>query len=90
MEIKEFLNVRILPSMMERIRPQMSDSMFDLSRTSIFVPITDKHSPFAYAIINEVHNHHPDVKHSGVETTLRHVQLIAHVIGGRELVKKVW
>ena len=51
------------------------------------MPITDKHSPFAYAIINEVHNH-PDVKHSGVETTLRHVQRIAHVIGGRELVKK--
>ena len=35
-----------------------------------------------------MHNHHPDVKHSSVETTLRHVQLIAHVIGGRELVKK--
>ena len=105
MEIKEFLNVRVYnsisnaingilyytgrisPSMMERIRPQMGDSMFDLSRTS--VPITDKHSPFACVIINEVHNHHPDVKHSGVETTLRHVQLIAHVIGGRELVKKV-
>ena len=31
-------------------------------------------------------NHHRDVQHSGVETTL--VQLIAHVIGGRELVKK--
>ena len=35
---------RILPSMMERIRPQMSDSMFDLSRTSFCVPITDKYS----------------------------------------------
>ena len=79
---------RILPSMMERIRLQMSDSMFDLSRISFCVPITEKHSPFAYAIISKVHNHHPDVKHSSVETTLRHVELIAHVIGGRELVKK--
>jgi hypothetical protein len=52
------------------------------------VPITDKHSPIAYSIVNEVHSHHPDVKHSGVETILRHVQLVAYVIGGRELVKK--
>ena len=83
-----YYNGRILPSMMERIRPQMSDSIFDLSRTNICVPITDKHSPLAYAIINEVHNHHPGVNHSGVESALRHVQLNPRVIGGRELVKK--
>ena len=68
--------------------PQLSDVMFDLSKTTFCVPITDKHSPIAYSIVNEVHSHHPDVKHSGVETTLRHVQLVAYVIGGRELVKK--
>ena len=51
------------------------------------MPITDKHSPIAYAIVNDVHSHHPDVKNPGVGTTLRHVQLIAHVIGGLELVK---
>ena len=79
---------RILPSMEERVEPQLSDVMFDLKRTTFCVPITDKHSPIAYVIVNDVHSHHPDVKHSGVETTLRHVQLIAHVIGGRELVKK--
>ena len=56
------------------------DVMFDLRRTTC-LPITDKHSPIAYAIVN-------DVKHSGVETTLRHVQLIAHVIDGREFVKR--
>ena len=47
-----------------------------------------KHSPIAYAILNEVHSHHPDVKHPGVETTLRHTQQIAYIIGGRELVKR--
>ena len=59
-----------------------------LSKTTFRVPITDKHSPIAYSIVNEVHSHHPDIKHSGVETTLRHVQLISFIIGGRELVKK--
>ena len=70
------------------MEPQLCDVMFDLKRTNLCVPITDKHSPIAYAIVNDVHSYHPDVKHSGVETTLRHVQLIAHVIGGRELVKR--
>ena len=79
---------RILPSMEYGNGPQLSDIMYDLSKTTFCVPITDQHSPIAYAIVNEVHSHHPDVKHSGVETTLRHVQQIAHVIGGRELVKK--
>ena len=67
---------------------QLCDVMFDLSKTTFCVPITDKHSPIAYSIVNEVHSHHPDIKHSGVETTLRHVQLISFIIGGRELVKK--
>ena len=83
-----FYTGRILPSMEERVGPQLSDVMFDLSKTTFCVPLTDKHSPIAYSIVNEVHSHHPDVKHSGVETTLRHVQLVAYVIGGRELVKK--
>ena len=63
-----------------------SDVMFDLSKTTLCVPITD--FPTAYSIVNEVHSHHPDAKHSGVETILRYVQLVAYVISGRELVKK--
>ena len=78
---------RILPSMEKGDGKQLSGVMYDLSRTTC-VPITEKHSPIAYAIVNEVHSHHPDVKHSGVETTLRHTQQIAHIIGGRELVKR--
>ena len=63
---------------------QLSDGMNDLSQITFCVPITNKHSPIGFAIVNEVHSHHPDVKHSGVETTLRHVQQIAHIIGGSE------
>ena len=79
---------RILPSMEQGDGQQLSDVMYDLSQSTFCVPITDKHSPIAYAIVNEVHYYHPDVKHSGVETTLRYVQQIAHVIGGRDLVKR--
>ena len=83
-----FYTGRFLPSMEGGDGSQLSDVMLDLSKTTFCVPITDKHSPIAYSIVNEVHSHHPDVKHSGVETTLRYVQLVAYVLGGRELVKK--
>ena len=71
---------RILPSMEQGDGLQLSDVMYDLSRTTFCVHITDKHSPITYAIVNEVHNHHPDAKHSGVETTLRHTQQITYII----------
>ena len=73
---------RILPSMEHGEGKQLSDVMYNLSQTTFCVPITYKHSPIAYANVNEVHSHHPDVKHSGVETTLRHTQQIAYIIGG--------
>ena len=79
---------RIPPSMEQGDGKQLSDVMYDLSGTTFCVPITDRHYPIAYAIVNEVHSHHPDVKHSGVETTLRNTQQIAYIIGGRELVKR--
>ena len=75
--------------MENRQETQLSDVMFDLSKTTFCVPLTDKHSPIAYSIVNEVHSHHPDVKHSGVETTLRHVQLVAYAICGRDLVRNM-
>ena len=83
-----YYTVHILPSMGKDDELQLSDVMYDVSRTTFCVPITDKHSPIVYAIVNEVHGHHPDVKHSGVETTLRHTHQIAYIIGGRELVKR--
>ena len=79
---------RILPSKELRGTTQLSDVMLDLSSTTFCVPLTDQFSPIAYAIVNEVHMHHNDVKHGGIETILRYSQMISNIIGGRDLVKK--
>ena len=63
-----------------------SDVMLDLSESTFCVPMTDFHSPLAYAIVAETHWHDPDVKHHGVECTLRYAQGVAYIIGGRKLV----
>ena len=68
---------------------RFTNSMRDLSSSTFCVPILDKFSPLAIAIINEVHWHHPTAKHSGVETTLRFVHLQAYIMEGRSLVKLV-
>ena len=67
----------------------LSDAMLDLSEASFCVPMTDAHSPIAYAIVTETHWYDPDAKHLGVEATLRYAQTIAYVIGGRSLVKSI-
>ena len=54
---------------------------------SFCVPIIDKHSPFAYAFINEVRWYDDDAKHSGNETSMRYVQKIAYIIEGRSIIK---
>ena len=51
-----------------------SDVMLDLSEATFCVPMTDFHSPLAYAIVAETHWHDPDVKHQGIECTLRYAQ----------------
>ena len=45
-----------------------------------------KFSPIVYAIVNETHWYHPDVKHGGTESVLRQVQSVAYILGGRNLV----
>ena len=67
--------------------PSLGDVCFDLSACTFCVPMTDSHSPIAYAIVNETHWYHPDVSHKGVESVLRNAQYVAHIIGGRDLVK---
>ena len=62
--------------------------MVDLSTSTFCVPLVDSLSPFAYSIVNEVHWYNEVAKHSGVETVLRYTQKYAHIIEGRELVKK--
>ena len=69
--------------------PNLGDACLDLSACTFCVPMTDSHSPIAYAIVNETHWFHPDVNHKGIESVLRNAQHVAHIIGGRELVKAV-
>ena len=62
--------------------------MLDLSKTKFVVPIIDRNSPLAYAIVNQVHWFDKSVMHSGIETTLRAVAAIAHIINVRDIVKR--
>ena len=45
--------------------------------------------PIAYAIVAETHWYDLDVRHFGVETTLRFAQNVAYILGGRDLVKAI-
>ena len=65
----------------------VTDAMIDLSTGSFIVPIVEKYSPLAFSIVNQVHWYHPTSKHSGVETTIRCIMNIAHILGVRDLVK---
>ena len=78
---------RILPSQTFDNKLNLSDACIDLTMASFCVPLIDKHSPFAYALINEVHWYDDDAKHSGNETSMRYVQQIAHIIEGRSIIK---
>ena len=66
-----------------------NDAMLDLSESTFCVPMTDCHSPIAYAIVSETHWYDPDISHKGVESTLRYAQNTAYIIGGRDLVKRI-
>ena len=83
-----FYTGRILPSQKCNGKLNLSDVCIDLSMSSFFVPLVDKFSPLAYALINEIHWYSPDAKHSGNETVLRHVQKVAYIMEGRLLVKQ--
>ena len=56
--------------------------------SSFCVPLIEKHSPLAYALVNEIHWYNNDAKHSGNETVRRFVQQVAYIIERRQLVKK--
>ena len=65
----------------------MTEKMIDLTKKSFIVPIIDRHSPLAYAIVNQVHWYDKTVQHSGIETTIRAIMSIAHILKVRQLVK---
>ena len=67
--------------------PSLCKAALDLTESTFCVPLTDNDSPIARAIVDEIHWHHDDVKHMGVESVLRQVQRNFYIIGGRELVK---
>ena len=70
-------------------RSHISDACLDLSAGTFCVPITDVHSPVAYAVVAETHWYSPDVSHGGVESVLRYSQQTAFILGGRSLVKSM-
>ena len=68
---------------------KFTKTMKDLSTTSFCVPLVDKHSPVAYAIVNDVHWNDKDNSHRGVETTFRAVLKQAYIIEGRSIIKAI-
>ena len=67
----------------------MCDVCLDLTKSSFCVPIVDVLSPLAYSIASEIHWHHPDVMHGGLESILREANKVAFIIGGRGLFKSI-
>ena len=63
--------------------------MQDLSAAAICVPIVDKHSPLAYAIINDIHWNDKVAQHSGMEMVWRYVVKKAYIIEGRSIAKNI-
>ena len=66
----------------------LSDVCIGLTSTSFCVPLIDRSSPLAYAVVNEIHWYNVDAKHSGNETVLRYVQKVAYIIEERSVVKR--
>ena len=69
-----YYNNRILASAKFGDPIGLSDVAFDLTSATFVIPVIDYRSPIAYALVQEVHRHHPDAKHAGIETVLRYTQ----------------
>ena len=80
---------RILPDYTFDGYPELCEAAIDLCRTTFCVPVMDQYSPVAISVAMDIHWHHQDVKHTGIESMLRQTQRVTHIIGGRELVKSV-
>ena len=81
-----YYDARVSPCDVD-FRCTMTKVMLDLSAGTFVVPLVERHSPLAYAIINQIHWYHPTVRHRGVETTIRQVMTVACIFGVRDLVK---
>ena len=56
--------------------PDLCAAAIDLSSTTFCVPLMDQYSPVGIAISLEVHWHHPDVRHKGIETIYRQMSKV--------------
>ena len=77
---------RILPSQKFGVL-KLSDVMLDLTSSTFSVPIVDKSSPFAFAVVNEIHWYHSVAAHSGNETVWRYVLMFCYILGDKEVVR---
>ena len=84
-----FYTGRILQEDEATIVGRATEVMKDLSSTTFCVPLTDKFSPIAYSLVNEIHWYDPTVLHSGVESTWRYVLKRMFIIEGRSLVTRI-
>lgn len=66
---------------------KMTNTMIDLSFCSFEASVVKFFSPVAFSVVNHDHWYHPTAKHSGVETTVRYVMNIAHILRARYMVK---
>ena len=80
---------RILPTQEIVGDPTMCDVCLDLVKSSFCVPLVESLSPIAYSIASEIHWHHPDVRHRGLESILRETNKLVFIIGGRGLQKSI-
>ena len=71
---------RTLPTNSTSVTGSMTNTMQESSAAIFCVPIVDKHSPLAHAIINDIHWNDKVAQHSGVETVWRHVFKKANII----------
>ena len=69
--------------------PELCQVAIDLCPTSFCVPVLDRYSPVAISIALDIHWYHEDVQHTGIESMLRQTESVAHIIGGRSLVRSI-
>ena len=82
-------NRRILPTNSISITGSMANTMQDLSAATFCIPIVDKHSPLAYAIINDIHWDNKVAQHSGAETVWRYVLKKTYIVEVHSVVKSI-
>ena len=69
--------------------PELCEAAIDLCRTTFCVPVMDQYSPVAISIALEIHWHHPDVQHRGIEAITRQMERVVHIVAGHKLATSI-